>query len=151
MKYMMLAIWVSALSLGAAYATLMMDQKTDEQAKTKNSEELLVEQVQTKRLSIPIIGDGRVKGYVLAQFVFHLDGRIVKELKVRPDSFLVDEAFKIIFANEAINFKTMTKPDSSALVAAIKNSINSRFGENFLREVLVQELTYIPQERFRGG
>ena len=88
---------------------------------------------------------------MLAQFVFHLDAAAVKEMKVKPDIYLVDEAFKVIYGGTAIDFRDPQKPDFSALGKTIKENVNARFGPGFVQEVLVQELTYLPQERMRGG
>jgi hypothetical protein len=149
-KYLMLGMWICVLALGSAYATLTMV-GTPGEADKAAEEAPPPEQVRTKRLSIPIIGDGKVKGYVLTQLVFNIDAKAAQQMAVRPDIFLVDEAFKVIFSGEAINFSALEKPDGKKLTDVIKKNINTRFGDNFLQEVLVQELTYVPQERFRGG
>ena len=150
-KHLFLGFWICALALGSTYATVVMTAKPADEAHGQDVGKVALEQVQTKRLSIPIIGDGRMKGYVLAQFVFHVNAKMAKEMSIRPDIFLVDEAFKVIFSGEAVNFKSMEKPDASALGAAIRKNVNERFGTDFLQEVLVQELNFVPQERFRGG
>jgi hypothetical protein len=149
-KYLMLGIWIVALALGSAYGTIVMTGSGDGGDKTAEAQ-LPPEQVRTKRLSVPIIGDGKVKGYVLAQFIFNINAQASKDMAIRPDIFLVDEAFKVIFSGEAINFSVLEKPDGAKLTEAIKKNINARFGENFLQDVLVQELNFVPQERFRGG
>jgi hypothetical protein len=150
-KYLMLGVWICLLALGSAFGMILMSSGPPEQAEQSGEEAVAIEQVRTKRLSIPIIGDGKVKGYVLTQLVFNINGKASQEMTVRPDIFLVDEAFKVIFSGEAINFSALEKPDATKLTEVIRKNINARFGDNFLQEVLVQELTYVPQERFRGG
>jgi len=150
-KYLLLGLWICVLCLGAAYGTMTLALAPGTDPGQTQSQPVSIEQVKTKRLNIPIIGDGQVKGYVLAQFVFHINADMAKGLSAKPDLFLVDEAFKVIFSGEAIDFERLEKPDASALGTAIKRNVNERFGPEFLQEVLVQELNYIPQERFRGG
>ncbi len=151
-KHLLFGLWICILTLGAAYGTVMWQAKSHEEAAAKEGEEKVVtEQVQTKKISVPIIANGVVKGYVLAQFVFRINAKILKEMTVRPDIFLVDEAFRVIYGGKAIDFRNPLHPDVAALSAMIKKNVNERFGENFVEDVLVQELTYIPQERFRGG
>lgn len=150
-KYLMLGVWICVLALGSAYAAILISGPPGASPEGSAETAEVVEQVRTKRLSIPIIGDGKVKGYVLAQFVFNINGKSAQEMSVRPDIFLVDEAFKVIFSGEAINFSALEKPDATKLTDVIRKNINARFGEDFLKEVLVQELNYVPQERFRGG
>jgi hypothetical protein len=150
-KYLMLGFWICALALGSSYATILMSAQPEVEGEGNEVEKAAIEQVRTKRLSIPIIGEGRLKGYVLAQFVFHVNQTMANDMSIRPDIFLVDEAFKVIFSGEAVDFRSMEKPDASALSAAIRKNVNERFGTDFLQEVLVQELNFVPQERFRGG
>ena len=41
-----------------------------------------------RRLSVPMVSDGEVKGYIIAQFVFTVDGVILRKLSVPPDIFI---------------------------------------------------------------
>ncbi len=150
-KQLLFAFWICAISLGSAYATLLWQIQARESAEADKSKKTSIEQVQTKRISVPVISEGTLKGYVLAQFTFQVDASALKKMTVRPDIFLVDEVFKAIYSGEAINFRNPQKPDVGELSALIKKNVNKRFGKDFVKEVLVQELNYIPQERFRGG
>ena len=150
-KQLLFAFWICAISLGSAYATIMWQMQARQSAEAEKNKKAMIEQVQTRRISVPVISEGALKGYVLAQFTFQVDATALKEMTVRPDLFLVDEVFKAIYSGEAINFRNPQKPDVGALSALIKKNVNKRFGKEFVKEVLVQELNYIPQERFRGG
>lgn len=150
-KQLIFGFYICGITLGAAYGTMLWKTQSQQAAENQEAEAPPLEQVQTKRISVPIIGDGVVKGYVLAQFIFRIDAKASHELNVRPDIFLVDEAIKVIFSGEAVDFSNLQQPDASALSKVIKKNVNARFGESFVQEVLVQELNYVPQERFRGG
>lgn len=151
-KYILLGLWICAVTLGSSYGALLWQaQEQKKAAGVGEQPKVAIEQVQTKRINVPVIANGTLKGYVLAQFVFHIDAVALKEMTVRPDIYLVDEAFKVIYSGKAIDFRDPQKPDFSALGKTIKDNVNARFGPNFVQEVLVQELTYLPQEKFRGG
>ena len=53
--------------------------------------------VKTNIMSVPIISDGAIQGYLIAQFVFTADGKVLRQLSVPPELFLTDEAFRTIF------------------------------------------------------
>jgi hypothetical protein len=150
-KHLLFAFWMCAVTLGSAYGTIIWQVQSEKSADDGHDEKPPIEQVQTKRISIPIISDGGLKGYMLAQFIFNVNGASLKELTVRPDIFFVDEVFRVIYGGGFIDFRDPKKTDISALSALIKKNVNARFGENFVQDVLVQELNYVPQERFRGG
>jgi hypothetical protein len=150
-KYILLGVWICGVTLGSSYGVILWQAQQQQKAGAAEQPKVVIEQVQTKRINVPVIANGALKGYVLAQFVFHIDAAALKEMTVRPDIYLVDEAFKVIYSGKAIDFRDPQKPDFSALGKTIKENVNARFGPNFVQEVLVQELTYLPQEKFRGG
>lgn len=150
-KHLLFAFWICAITLGSAYGTILWHVKGSDNADSDQADKVQIEQVQTKRISVPVISDGVLKGYVLAQFTFHVNAPALKKMTIRPDIFLVDEVFKAIYGGDAIDFRDPKKPDVGALSALIKKNVNARFGNDFVQEVLVQELNYVPQERLRGG
>jgi hypothetical protein len=150
-KYILLGLWICAVTLGSSYGVILWQAPQQPKAGASDQPKVVIEQVQTKRINVPVIANGALKGYVLAQFAFDIDAAAMKDMKVRPDIYLVDEAFKVIYSGTAIDFRDPQKPDFSALGRTIKDNVNARFGPGFVQEVLVQELTYLPQERFRGG
>jgi hypothetical protein len=150
-KHLLFGLWICIVSLGAAYGSITWQAQQKIKAADAENPKMEIEQVQTKRISVPIISDGVVKGYVFAQFVFHVDGGAMKQMKIKPDIFLVDEAFKVIYRGDGIDFRNPEKPDVAALGGIIKKSVNARLGSNFVQEVFVEELNYLPQDKFRGG
>jgi hypothetical protein len=57
---------------------------------------------------VPIIRDGTVKGYVVAQFSYVVDLAVVKTLPVPPEAIFVDEGFRYIYNDEKIDFTHMS-------------------------------------------
>lgn len=150
-KQLLFAFWICAVALGSAYGMILWQLSGESEAKPEEVEKAVIEQVQTKRISVPVISDSVLKGYVLAQFTFHVDAQAIGKMTVRPDIYLVDEVFKAIYSGEAVDFRNPRNPDVSALSEMIKKQVNERLGDEFVKEVLVEELNYVPQERFRGG
>jgi hypothetical protein len=110
-----------------------------------------IESIRTRMISVPVIGEGTIHGYVMAQFVFNVDAAVSKRLPVKADMILLDEAFKTIYAGEAIDFRHFKKQDLSLLSKGIADSANKRFGVHLVEDVLIQELNYIPKDQVRGG
>lgn len=150
-KYILFGLWICAVTLGSSYAMIAWQAQQESPNAEADKPQIKIEQVQTKRISVPVMANGNLKGYVLAQFVFHVDGDAMHSMTVKPDIYLVDEAFKVIYSGSAIDFRNPSKPDFAALGRTIKDNVNARFGGNFVQEVLVQELSYLPQDRLRGG
>jgi hypothetical protein len=150
-KYLLFGLWICGVTLGSAYGAIIWSmQKAAETTDNKGSQDQY-EQIKTRMITVPVIVEGKLQGYVMAQFVFQINVAATKEMGIKPDLFLVDEAFKVIYSGEAIDFRNARKKDVAALSELIKKRVNTRFGENFAKEVLVQELNYLPQDRMRGG
>ncbi|NJM34068.1 MAG: hypothetical protein HC850_04390 [Rhodomicrobium sp.] len=150
-KYLFFGLWICAVTLGSAYGAMIWSvQQESEAAQSKNDAEE-IEQIKTRMITVPVFAEGALRGYVLAQFVFEISAAKTKEMGIKPDLFLVDEAFKVIYSGEAMDFRNLRKKDVAALSELIKKKVNARFGDDFVKEVLVQELNYMPQERLRGG
>ncbi len=89
-------------------------------------------------------------GYVIAQFVFTVDGVTVRKLSVPPDVFLVDEAYRAIFASgQKIDFKRLDKYNVDELTKRMAAKVNERFKAELMKDVLVEQLNYLAKGEVR--
>jgi hypothetical protein len=110
-----------------------------------------MEAIKTRMISVPVVADNAVQGYVMAQFAFIVDGKVMEQLAIKPDVFLVDESFKAIFEGSSIDFRRFKKQDLRGLTKEIAGNVNKRLGVRLIDDVLVQELNYIAKDQVRGG
>lgn len=149
-KLVMVGAWACAVSLGACYAvTSGLIRSTPKSGQDRLFGRL--EHVKTKSISVPIIDHGSIEGYVIAQFVFAIDAQVLKRLSVKPDVFLLDEAFRTIYAGSQIKFTDIKKHDLDALKKTIGDNVNKRLGMPIIEDVLIEELNYVPKDQVRGG
>jgi hypothetical protein len=150
-KPLLLGIWLCGVTLGAAYGIMTWQKQQRAAAEAVKTEAPVLEQMQTKVINVPIIADGAVQGYVLAQFTFTVEANKLKELSTKPDLILVDEAFKLIYAGEAVDFRRLRRADVDALSKILLANVNKRFGQALVHDVLVQQLNYLPRDQLRGN
>lgn len=108
-------------------------------------------EVKARPVSVPMIVDGAIQGYVMASTAFTVKKETLDKLAVKPDVFVVDEVFRTLYAGEAIDFKRLKKQDVDDLAKRIKENVNKRFGGPFVEDVLFEDLNYVPMEKVRGG
>jgi hypothetical protein len=149
-KLVVCGVWALIVSLASAYAAVSW-QAARQGAPAAEKYFGGVETLRTKLISVPIVVDGAVQGYVVAQFIFTVDANLLKRLSVKPDVFLIDEAFKIIYSGEMMDFRRIKKQDLGALSKVIVGNVNKRFGAPFVDDVMIQELNYISKEMMRVG
>jgi flagellar basal body-associated protein FliL len=96
----------------------------------------------TKTLNVPMIANGSVQGYVVVQFGYTASDKAAS-LSVPPDAFLLDEAFRIIYADPKLDFRHLEKYDVGGLTKELVKRVNKRLNEDVVKEVLVEEINFV--------
>lgn len=145
------AVWICLVTVASSYGVLaVMGGGTKS---VSEADEFFggLDYVKTQIISVPIISSGAIQGYLIAQFVFTADGKLLRQLSVPPELFLTDEAFQAIFAGEAPDFKNLKKYDLASLKAKIAENVNKRFAANIVRDVLIEQFNFVPKDQVRYG
>ncbi|HEX2841765.1 hypothetical protein [Hyphomicrobium sp.] len=148
MKLLATGIWASIMTLGATFGVLQWQKSQTPGQAVEGSKKL--EELRTKAINVPIIGEGTIQGYMVAQFVFSVDSNVLKELPISPEVYVLDEAFKTIYAGEQVNFQNMKKQDLPELAKKLGENVNKRLGVDMVQDVLIEQLSYIPKKDVRG-
>jgi hypothetical protein len=151
-RMVLAGVWVCIVTLLSTYGAVSW-QTAKSAPEAAEGQKLFsnLESVRTRMISVPVISEGAIQGYVMAQFLFTADGNVMKRMAVKPDVFLLDEAFKAIYSGESIDFRNFKKGDLGVLAKQIAEGVNKRLGTPLVEDVLVQELNYVPKDHVRGG
>jgi hypothetical protein len=151
-KPILTGVWVCAATMGSAYlgATWQRPAASPTERREHSSSGDSTP-VRTRMISVPIVADGGIRGYVVAQFAFTASAKLMKHMSVKPDLYVLDEAFQLIFSGELIDFRHFKKQDLPAFGKKIAENVNQRLGVRVVEDVLVQELNYVPKDSVRGG
>ena len=151
-KTILAGTWACVVTLGAAYAAVSW-QSSAEPAAEHEPEKLYggLETVRTRMISVPVIRGGGIQGYVMAQFSFTADAKILKKLTVKADVVVLDEAFKAVYGEDSLDFRTVTKQDLPDLGKRIVEGSNKRFGTKIIEDVFIQEFGYVNKDGIRAG
>ncbi|SFN84018.1 hypothetical protein SAMN04488056_102172 [Cohaesibacter marisflavi] len=144
MRYALLAIWIGAVSTLSAYVSghWMNNKSFAELSGIPLQEGMDFEK--TRAISVPMITDGKVRGYIVAQFVYTIDSTTLRELAIPPNPFIVDEAFRTIFNDTSIDFDDLKAYDIDKLTTHIKDSVNQRMQAKLVHDILVEEFSFFP-------
>ena len=147
-RLVLVGLWVLAVTIAAVHAGMAWRTPTGAAAADPYMPGL--DYVKTEPISVPVIADGAVAGYVVAQLVYTVDAEIKRKLPVPLDVFLLDEAFRTIFADERIDFRHLERYDLGELTAAIAANVNARFTVALVREVLIGQVNFVSIEEVRN-
>nr|WP_321462033.1 hypothetical protein [uncultured Cohaesibacter sp.] len=145
MRYALLALWIGAVSTLSAYVSghWINNRNLSDLSGLPIQEGMDFEK--TRAISVPMISDGKVRGYIVAQFVYTIDSATLRELAIPPNPYIVDEAFRAIFNDQSIDFDHLKTYDIDSLTTHIRDSVNSRMQAKLVHDILVEEFSFFPE------
>jgi hypothetical protein len=135
------SIWIVAATLAAVYFGVTME--LGKPAGEAQQEAKPPTQIKLKSMTVPVVAEGAVQGYILTQITISLKTELMKSLPQPPELLLTDEVFRTIYGEEQIDFKRIQKTDLGKLAAQIGGNINARVGAPVADNVFIQELHYM--------
>ena len=90
-----------------------------------------------------MIANGSVQGYIIAQLAYTIEAKTLKKMSVQPDVFILDAAFRVVCADDKLDFRRLDKYDLTRLTKGVNERVNARLGAEMIKDVLVQEFNYI--------
>jgi len=139
-------IWAVVITLAGAYGGVYWRQHSGAEAAAVHEEKLEAHKV--KPITVPIIADGVLKGYISAEFSLmtpKVEGH-GPATGLDPEGYVMDEAFRLIYAENKVDFANMQKSDLADLTNRITANVNKRLGKDTIRETLVKNFAFIPRE-----
>jgi len=157
-KTLGISLWAALVGLGASYAAATFSESTGSGATTaavvaKGPIPNGLEYKKPPPLTVPMISDGRLRGYVVARIVFTADARALSEFPIDPTTFVLDEAFRRIYTDGKVEFDKMSKYNLDDLTKAIKTNVNQRLGAELIHDVLLEDVNYVDKNGLKepGG
>jgi hypothetical protein len=143
-RQIILGLWVCIASLGAVFGVTRWQEGKGANADQAAAPKLAT--LRTRNISVPILDNGRVLGYVVARFEFSADADAAKTTGMPPESLISDEAFKRIYSRDGEAAQKMRKHDLEALTKEISDGVNKRVGQVLIKDVLIETWSYLNKE-----
>jgi len=147
-RLVLAGLWVCILTAGTSYAVAYW--KENGSALSAKDEYLEgLQHLKTRVLSVPMVENGAVQGYIVARFAYTVEAKTMHQLAVPPEPYVVDEAFRRIYADERLDFRKLARYDLSILTGAIKQRVNERMQAEIVQDVLIEDFNYVSREEFQ--
>jgi IMP cyclohydrolase len=141
--------WLCLVTLASGYGAVEYFTRQAGAATDETSYFQGITYERTRAITVPVIADGAVDGYVIAQFVYTAETRKLQALGVPAESFILDEAFHHIFTAQEIDFRNLRRFDSRTFLAELTSRVNTRLEAQIVREMLVEEFNFVDQSQIR--
>jgi hypothetical protein len=138
-------VWICLLTASAGYATIFL--KPGHAVASVPEDKPQGEALEYNKLppiNVPMIADGAVQGYVVAELGYTYNKNMSK-LTVPPDVYLLDEAFRKIYSDTTLDFHHLERYDVNGLTKQLAQRVNDRLHMIVVKDVLVQELNFFPK------
>jgi hypothetical protein len=149
---LIVGIWACVVTLGGAYGGVYWRQQSAAGATAAGGHEEKLEPRKIKPISVPIIADGVLKGYIVAEFILmspKSDPHGGHGSSLDPEGYVMDEAFRIIYSENKADYTNMQKSDLAQLTSRITTNVNKRLGSSVIKETLVKNFGFIPRDELQ--
>ncbi len=147
---LIVGVWACAVTLGGAYGGVSWRLRASDAPAPAHEEKLETRKI--KPITVPIIADGVLKGYISAEFSMlgpKNDPHGEHGSDLDPEGYFMDEAFRLIYAENKIDFTQMQKTDLAILTSRITTNVNKRIGKDVVKETLVKSFAFIPRDELQ--
>jgi hypothetical protein len=142
LKLVLIGVWACVMTLASTYAASTW--KAAQAAKAKEGAPAhAIQFLKTREFTVPKIADGAIQGYIITQLTFSVDADVAKTVDAPPEAFLLDEAFRAIYVDDAIDFNNLKKFDLQKFGKNLVATVNARMNAPILKEVLIPEFNYM--------
>ena len=145
-KFIVAALWISLATTGALVYSFQSSQESDELAEGEPATAFKgLDYVTTGIISVPVFDKGKVYGYFLARLVFTAEAKRLAELKLPADALLADQVYSHLYANPEIDFTKRENLNVDSFRESLRTGVNERLGEELIREILVEQVDFLPK------
>lgn len=141
MRLFVVGIWAVLVTVGAGFVVAQMRISAPSDEDGPRLEGLRYTSLPT--MSVPVVEDGRVSGYVVVRMVYTADAAVLRGLASEPDAFITDEIFRALYGSADTAFGRLVRLDLDALAAEARERVNARLGDEVVQDLLVDGLNYI--------
>jgi hypothetical protein len=143
---LLLGLVVVLSTLGGSYAAMKLPQSSAPAAESDGPGEVAV--VKLEPVSVPVVRDGKIQGYVLGRIAFAAG---VKEMKNKDalTLYVSESIFRSVYEEEALNFADLKAVQVEALAHRIIEKANARIGRPAIAQIFVESLNFLAHEAVR--
>ena len=155
-KSLVAGVWAILLLLGSLYF-FNSETKTADAALDDESEYLgKLEVVKLGPMSITIIRNNDLQGYVILDVSFTIESVKKAKLSVPAELILRDAVNNSVFGNNEIDINNLENFNFTKFKTRMMNEITDKFGKDLIHDVLIERIDFISgdsirDKKLRGG
>lgn len=150
-KFIIAALWIVGVTVGSIFFAFSSTSSTPGAAEKPAPYFGGLDYVKTDVVSVPVVQDGQVAGYFIARFVYTAEPAKLASMTVPMEALVTDEVFSYVYSHPLIGFEKGDRIDLDAFRNGLRDSLNKRIGEEFVHEVLMEQVDYLSKQEIRDN
>ncbi|MBU1211189.1 MAG: flagellar basal body-associated FliL family protein [Alphaproteobacteria bacterium] len=143
-QQIILGVWVCLATLGGIYGAdlLIATERSDAMSVRVGG----ITYSKMLPISVPVLRDGELDGYVVAQFVYGISDTGDKHVAERVEPYFIDAVFRVLYNESKAGIQ---RDDLENIKKEILDRVNASLGDNIVQEALIDQINYISVEQVR--
>jgi hypothetical protein len=155
-KFLAVGIWTILLLSGSVYLFYGNKKTSQEELIEKSAYLGKLEVVKLEPMSITIIRQNKLQGYVILDISFTIETSKKAKLSVPAELLLRDVVNSSVFGNTEIDINHLDRFDFKKFKEHVLKKIHNRFGKDYISDVLIERIDFINNDsirdkKLRGG
>lgn len=150
-KFVIAAVWIVAVTVGSIFFAFSSTGSAPKEAEAPAPYFGGLDYVKTDIISVPVVKSGEVAGYFIARFVYTADPARIAQMTVPMQALITDEFFTYVYSNPLLDFTKGDRIDIDGFRAGLRDSLNKRIGEEFVHEVMMEQVDYLSKQEIRDN
>lgn len=143
-RSLVLALITCLSTIGGLYGA--MTWKAAAKATSSDAEQGQYQMMRTRMVSVPLLSNGEVLGYIVTRLQFLADTSLLKASTVQPEAFVADEAFRQIYEKAPEDMKSGRKQVINELANNVAAGANKRMGRDVVKDVMIDSWAYLSKQ-----
>ncbi|AQX27715.1 MULTISPECIES: hypothetical protein [unclassified Bartonella] len=144
-----MGLWVCLVALGALVLGIRMSAVDPNSLEETSPIAVEIGSNNTEIMSVPVLVDGDVQGYVIVQLTYVVDKTVEKEISI-PIGVLINDTIFQYFWGSYSDVRAIEKVKFQMIKKRIIDDVNQRFSKVVLKDLLVKQFNYLSVDKIRG-
>jgi hypothetical protein len=144
-KALILAAITCLSTLGGVYGAMALKSGLSAKAAGHDDQNKL-QIMKTRMVSVPLVKDGELLGYIVTRLQFVADTDLVKLSSIQPEAFVADEAFRTIYESTPDDIRSPRKQALRQFTAEVVSATNKRVGRDVIKDVMIDSWTFLSKQ-----
>ena len=145
-RMLLLGLVVVIATLGGSYAAMQFPRGAP--SKTEDASEK-AEVVKLDPVSVPVVREGRIQGYVIGRFAFSAPASAIRKDKDALSLYVNEAIFRSVYEEEGLDFTALKIVEVDKLIGRMVTKANARLGQSTIVQIFVESMNFLAHDAVR--